>query len=368
MAIILDTARNCFYISFWHNGKQYNIKNKEWNKNNVDKRFMKSIEYSEIDKKINSLNVPACTSESKISLESLTDLFLTYQYNTRAKDTAYGKEQTIKNQILKVFNGDNAVYLEFAPEKVKVYYDYILSQDVRDKTKNVRVNVLKELIKFADENEQIEPLQTRRCMTILKRLNLSNYQTKPFQVISPKEFETFLISVKNSNTENENWELFMEVAYWGALRLGEALGLEVKNIHNNNNSIFVSEQFTRHGEKAATKTKSSRNYVELPTFLMKKIMEYVSEKNKQPNEPLFFKTRPSRTTIYRMVEKHAPFHFTMHTLRHSMATRMLKERVPIAIISKHLRHSSTHETIRTYTHYFEEDTLGFMDEIANKPS
>lgn len=369
MAIILDTTRNCYYISFRHEGKQFNIKNKEWSKNKVDKRFMKTIEYNEINKKIESLmREQAQENSKKALLKELTDNFLEYQFNTKAEDTAYGKEQLIKNQILKEFDGNNEVNKEFTPEKVKKYYEFVLAQNVSDKTKNVRVNLLRELIRFADENELIEPTQTRRCINILKPLNLANYQSKPFQVISAQEFDAFLSSIKTANTENDNWELFMEVAYWGALRLGEALGLEVKDIHSNNNSIFINEQFTRHGKKAATKTKSSRGYVELPTFLMKKILEYTSEKNKQPNEPLFFKTRPSRTTIYRMIEKHAPFHFTMHTLRHSMATRMLKERVPVAIISKHLRHSSTHETIRTYTHYFEEDTLGIMDEIANKSS
>lgn len=45
-------------------------------------------------------------------------------------------------------------------------------------------------------------------------------------------------------------------------------------------------------------------------------------------------------------------HLTKHALRHSTASRTINQGVNILVVSKHLRHASTQQTLNTYAHLF----------------
>lgn len=53
-----------------------------------------------------------------------------------------------------------------------------------------------------------------------------------------------------------------------------------------------------------------------------------------------------------------------HGLRHSMASRMINQGVNILVVSKHLRHASTQQTLNTYAHLFPNLNKDIIDKLV----
>ena len=85
------------------------------------------------------------------------------------------------------------------------------------------------------------------------------------------------------------------------------------------------------------------------------------------SEFVFFIKHTSRTTARRILNEHIKISevkkIKFHGLRHSMASRMINKGCNPLIVSKHLRHSSTQQTLDTYSHLFPNITNGIMDKI-----
>ena len=81
----------------------------------------------------------------------------------------------------------------------------------------------------------------------------------------------------------------------------------------------------------------------------------------------FADKRTSRTTIRRVMDEHIKLanvpHIKFHGLRHSCASRMINAGCSVLLVSKHLRHASTQQTLDTYSHLFPNETIGLMDKI-----
>ena len=57
-------------------------------------------------------------------------------------------------------------------------------------------------------------------------------------------------------------------------------------------------------------------------------------------------------------------HLTKHGLRHSMASRMINQGVNILVVSKHLRHALTQQTLNTYAHLFPNPNKDIIDKLV----
>ena len=125
------------------------------------------------------------------------------------------------------------------------------------------------------------------------------------------------------------------------------------------------------GENLVEYMDSIHNIETIPSLFFSKLEEklkaYQNKFHGNPDEFVFFIKHTSRTTARRILIEHIKISevkkIKFHGLRHSMASRMINKGLNPLIVSKHLRHSSTQQTLDTYSHLFPNVTNGIMDEI-----
>ena len=90
--------------------------------------------------------------------------------------------------------------------------------------------------------------------------------------------------------------------------------------------------------------------------------------NKLSSKRIFFKDKKiNRYEVDKVFKKHTelakltPIHF--HGLRHSMASLMINKGFNVLLVSKHLRHANTQQTLNTYSHLFPKITQDYMEQV-----
>ena len=117
------------------------------------------------------------------------------------------------------------------------------------------------------------------------------------------------------------------------------------------------------------KTKSSNNYVYLPTSCIKNLLTLKEMLCASDDDYMFFSSKLpiSKQTAYdKFVQKVSELKLTPltpHGLRHSCATTMIYNNIPIQDISHHLRHQDIGVTLRTYVHWLPNNMQQKLDDI-----
>jgi integrase len=156
------------------------------------------------------------------------------------------------------------------------------------------------------------------------------------------------------------------------LRLGEALGLRWDDIDLEQGTVTVSRRLDRSGKTAETKTQGSRRTLHLSPGLVATLQTHAANQGEemlraggQWHETGFVFTSEVGTPLdqsnlrrrfQRLCEAAGVGKLTPHELRHSAATLLLAQGVPLHVVSEVLGHSSIRETKDVYGHLVAEDS------------
>ena len=172
---------------------------------------------------------------------------------------------------------------------------------------------------------------------------------------------------------------------WAFLRIGEARGLQWKDIDLENGTVNVYKQMSRvknregikpkYIEELVTpKYKSIRKY-KLNSMALDAIREYKKRKRPKSEEEFVFESRGKvladttiKNTYLKMVERAGldpNKHVTIHGLRHSGISYMLRHKVPVEVVSKMAGHKSIQMTLEVYYSVIEEQKNEAI-EVLNK--
>ena len=190
---------------------------------------------------------------------------------------------------------------------------------------------------------------------------------------TPEEQEAFI----NSLDKNKNRMLFI-LALGSGLRLGELMALKWDNIDMINNTLSVTNAISRISKvgkdgtrvwsilEHAPKTKSSIRTIPLPTNIIKELKKYKSEQDKkilkygdlfQKNNLVFctdlggyLDTRNLTRSYARALSKAGIEHKKFHSMRHTYATRLFENNVPVKTVQALMGHSDIATTMNIYTH------------------
>lgn len=159
-----------------------------------------------------------------------------------------------------------------------------------------------------------------------------------------------------------------EVLYWCGLREGEMFALTRKDIDLENAVIHVSKTYhRRRGEDYITepKTESSTRSVSMPNFLRDELIEYFDMLyDVQPNDRVFRITKSVLERTFRVATEEAELKkITIHGLRHSHVSLLIKSKFDIFEISKRIGHKSIKTTQDTYGHLFDEVQKAIANEL-----
>ncbi|MFG2918616.1 tyrosine-type recombinase/integrase [Kitasatospora sp. NPDC048298] len=182
---------------------------------------------------------------------------------------------------------------------------------------------------------------------------------------TPQQASAFLHH--NAETYNDAYADIFEVILGTGMRRGEVLGLHWPDIHLQQRILFVRWTLASVNNARlhlqAPKTRASRNWVSLsPRVTAALRRQTVRHRGTHPGQPhpqgLVF-TRPDGKPINperllhalrrRSAEIGLP-KIGLHDLRHTAATIMISSQVPLAIVSKTLRHSTLATTVNIYGH------------------
>lgn len=177
-----------------------------------------------------------------------------------------------------------------------------------------------------------------------------------------EEFNKFIQVV-----DNDLYKLFFETLFRTGIRQGECLALTWNDFNDDHININKTISKTKvNGEYVinSPKTESSYRIIKIDNILkelLKKEYEQVQkEKNFNKNSFIFGGTTPlAPTTIGRKKEKYCNLanvkKIRIHDFRHSHASLLISQGVPITVISQRLGHTDIYMTLNTYSHLIPKD-------------
>jgi len=264
----------------------------------------------------------------------------------------------ITNQFYKTF-GKNTIISEIKKAHIKEWVDNKLITTSPRRVKKL-LQVLAAIFDIAIEYEHIEKNPA-------KNIKLPKHTPiREMQPFTPKEVQLLL-----DNTEG--WfRNYLAVAFFTGMRPGEILALTIQDINLNEMYINVNKRIKK-GEVNTPKTKSSIRKVPILTQLLPYIEDQLKKAKEYKTFALFF--NPSTKKYFFSSDKlhlkwknllkkvNIPYR-VMYNTRHTFATLMIKQQVPIHLVSQTLGHKTIYETLNTYTKFLPNENLNINRNIS----
>ena len=224
------------------------------------------------------------------------------------------------------------------------------------------VTIFNYAIKFYnyDNNIPSKVGNFNNCFDIPKEINIWSYD----------EFKKFIETVETIKiTDNDIiYKVLYCFMYFTGCRLGECLALTFEDIKDNIVSInktITKEHINGKRQITTPKTKKSIRKIHIDNLLIndiKVLREHYSKNNNdfQENYYVFGGKNPlSPTTIERRKNYYCNISgvkkIRLHDFRHSHASILLSNNVPISVISERLGHSDISTTMNVYIHLIPRD-------------
>lgn len=190
------------------------------------------------------------------------------------------------------------------------------------------------------------------------------------QFWTKEQFLTFA-----GHCEDRMYSALFWLLYITGARKGEILSLSDDDICFNARKVNIDKNLTRKTKKApwevtSTKNTPSERIIEIPQKVCDLLKAYKEQRGAfgafffGGERPLAERTVDRR--FHDTIEKAGVPKIRIHDLRHSCASLLISEGVPIIAVSKRLGHKDIKETLDTYSHMMPEDNeklLAVLDGI-----
>lgn len=214
--------------------------------------------------------------------------------------------------------------------------EFLMNYIVKERgMSEISANYYNNVIRFIYDVVLDYPINKRQLPMYKKKRKLP-------KILSDEELNVFFDAC-----DNYMYKTIFMMIYGSGLRISEATNLRVEDIDSKNMRIFV-----RDGKG------NKERYTVLPQASLEMLRKYY--KMYKPNHPkgyLFFNRngeilKPERLRVFfRRYRKKAKIseEFIVHSLRHSFATKLVEEGVPLVQVKELLGHSCIRSTM-TYVH------------------
>ncbi len=159
------------------------------------------------------------------------------------------------------------------------------------------------------------------------------------RALTHQEEQLFVEACKDYN----QGDLYLLCLYQG-LRIGEAVALTWKDIDLQNNTITINKAIDGAGELTTPKTDTSNRII--PLFAKAKAIL------PQGNAGNLFRynRKVYQNAMLKLTKRLGLQNVSVHTLRHTFATRCSEAGIPPKVVQKWLGHSTIEMTLNVYTH------------------
>jgi integrase len=172
---------------------------------------------------------------------------------------------------------------------------------------------------------------------------------------------------------NKHDRAIFSLMYWSGMRVGEVQGLSLKDINFDTNTVNINKQYSSdRKEITELKTKGSRRVITIPDLCMDVVKDYINSYLEPPMYPFAIKTaRGLNEKLERYCAKAEIDRISVHVLRHSHASLLIKEGAAVNLISERLGHTTPSVTLRVYAHVYENqdsELAGKLNDFGKNPA
>lgn len=298
---------------------------------------------------------------SNMTFKKLFDAY--HESKPNVKPETLRKERELFTKYLIQISNKKIEYI--TPFNLITLRNNIEASDGSITQKNKAIYLLKSIYKFGKRIFGINDIASDVEIIKPKVKEKFTYNT-----LTPEEFQEVIQYEKL-----EVFRLLYEIYFWAGLRRGEALALFKKDLLRTR-ELDVYNSINSYQEVGPPKNESSYRRVKIHDDLYNRLLPHAKskgkfllggEKNIAPNtvnrrfSACLYKANVSRREIGL---KEIP-HVRIHDLRHSHATFLASQNIPITVVSARLGHSSISETMQTYVHLFKGDDIRALEAIDN---
>ncbi|MBG9981711.1 site-specific integrase [Aerococcaceae bacterium DSM 111020] len=198
------------------------------------------------------------------------------------------------------------------------------------------------------------------------------YDNKGSGRIKAWNYNDAMALIRNLDTNKLN-DFMLYIAIMTGLRIGEIYALSYDDISDDKLSVRKGFDYTYTKDFTPGKNESSLRTILITNELYLKSQVHKIKNQKYNKEHLFLdefnQPRISHTGLTKYLKRKCKRlgidQLTIHSLRHTHCSILIYEGVDINYISKRLGHSSTVETIQTYSHILDEYKQMQDDKIEN---
>ena len=308
---------------------------------------------------------------SKYSNMLFSDYMLEWLANIKPKvvqSTYIGYEQVVKGRLYPYFKSQKIKLIDLRPRDIQDFINYLYKQKLKGSTIAHYTSNMNTALKEAVIAEIIPSNPMDRIESVKKEVYIPEFYTD----------NELLDLIEVIKTQDLELPLTLGIIY--GLRREEILGLTWNAIDFNNKSITIRKTVGRGKYDGVTQflikdiPKNKSSYRTLPMFdFIADLLKKYKEKYKQ-NEKIFGNTyikdykeficlmdngelvKPDYVdrTFSKILKTNGFRHIRLHDLRHSCATLLLRNGVPLPEIQKWLGHSNIITTQR-YSHLDQND-------------
>lgn len=304
----------------------------------------------------------------KMMLRDMLELYFR-DLKTRVRSSSYNVTYTTTNNM---FN----------------QYKEILNKDLKEITVEDIVNLKEKcLIKY---NQNLIARLIKLIQKLLKEAFVLKYtqvnigdlinplkfvEHKVIEFINLEEFEKIIKYIQKGKEDKTEEILYLNLLFKTGMRNGEARALTWEDIDFNKGTVFIRKSVYSlvHGNFIINKPKAkqSTRIIHLPKSLLEELRIYREITEYKDNKDFIFckekgipRTGGFNKSTLKRACKALNIEINHHGLRHSHATFLIQNNIPINLVQYRLGHSSIETTLKIYTHikfYEEKEILDILD-------
>lgn len=188
-------------------------------------------------------------------------------------------------------------------------------------------------------------------------------QVKPeITILTKKEIKAFVAALDSAQLD---FKVTCELALFCGLRKSEILGLYSNDVKDTVTICRVRHHIDGKDVIQPPKTPTSNRTLAVPAFILEDIKLLHEDQKSRPDECEYLIRNkwgepPGAAWcdkhMKKLIKENNLTHITMHGLRHTYASMLIADGVPVSEVSAQLGHASVDITLRVYTHLFTEAT------------
>lgn len=357
MPIYKDKKRNTYYFRVY--ATDYKGIRKQY-----EKSGFKTLKDAKEQERI-FLNTMCEKPITTITFQELYDIYIKNQTQKLKPQSLRATKSKFKNHILPFFKDyninkiDNRLYLDWK--------EYILNKNFGYKYNSSLHGCMVSILNYAIEFDYLEKNIASKVKNFSKKDYLPRIDYWTFE-----EFNRFINVVDNTIYKD-----LYTLLYYTGIRLGECLALtwnDVKENYIDINKTIAKGKINNDYVITTPKTKKSfrKVYLDKETIeMLKDLKKYYSDFCNFDNSWFVFGGYYplSQTTVGRKKNEYCKKanvkQIKIHDFRHSHATLLISNGMPVTLVSERLGHADKSITLNIYSHLFESDNVKVVNMINN---